>query len=34
VRGWGPQVEVLEPRWMRQQLAEEAAQLGALYGGG
>jgi len=33
VRGWGPQVEVLEPPEMRAQLAAEAAQTLALYGG-
>lgn len=33
VRGWGPQVEVLEPDWLRAQIAAEARQLAGLYAG-
>jgi predicted DNA-binding transcriptional regulator YafY len=33
VRGWGPQVEVLAPTWMRDQIASEATHTRALYGG-
>jgi len=31
IRGWGPQVEVLEPTWLREHMAEEARQMGRLY---
>ena len=31
VRGWGPMVEVLEPIWLREQLAQEARQSAELY---
>jgi predicted DNA-binding transcriptional regulator YafY len=31
IRGWGPQVEVLGPAWLRAQLAEEARQTACLY---
>ena len=33
VRGWGPQVEVLEPGWMREQVAREARETWEVYGG-
>ena len=33
VRGWGPQVEVLAPARLRQQMAEEVRALGETYGG-
>ena len=33
IRGWGAQVEVLEPAWLRQQVAEEMRQAAAIYGG-
>lgn len=31
IRGWGPQVEVLAPNWLRAQMAEEARATAALY---
>ena len=34
IRGWGPLVEVLEPNWLRQQLAAEALQTVAIYDSG
>lgn len=34
IRGWGPQVEVLEPDWLRAQMAAEAKATAALYEGG
>ncbi len=33
IRGWGSQVEVLEPNWMRERLAEEAMETARQYGG-
>jgi proteasome accessory factor B len=32
IRGWGPQVEVLAPAWLRAQMAAEARAMGAVYG--
>lgn len=32
IRGWGPQVEVLAPAWLRKQLADEGRAVAALYG--
>ena len=32
IRGWGPQVEVLEPRWLRNKMLGEARRLGEMYG--
>ena len=32
IRGWGPQVEVLAPGWLREQMAEEALETGRMYG--
>ncbi len=34
IRGWGPQVEVLEPAWLRERMAAEAKATAALYAGG
>jgi len=31
VRGWGPLAEVIEPKWMREQLAREATQVVDMY---
>lgn len=31
IRGWGPQVEVVAPRWLREQMAEEARLLRVVY---
>jgi proteasome accessory factor B len=31
IRGWGPQVEVLEPAWLRQQVSEDLRQAVAMY---
>lgn len=31
IRGWGPQVEVLEPAWLRAQMAADAKATAALY---
>ncbi len=31
VRGWGPQVEVLAPDWLREQMAREAREVAAVY---
>jgi len=32
IRGWGPDCEVLEPRWLRWQIAEEMRQEAEVYG--
>lgn len=32
IRGWGPDVEVLEPDWLRSEIASEAAQTARIYG--
>jgi predicted DNA-binding transcriptional regulator YafY len=32
IRGWGPQVEVLAPAWLREQVAREAGEVGRVYG--
>lgn len=32
VRSWGPQVEVLAPAWLREQMAREAREVAAVYG--
>jgi CRISPR-associated endonuclease/helicase Cas3 len=32
IRGWGADVEVLEPRWLRSEIGAEAAQTARLYG--
>ncbi len=32
IRGWGPQVEVLEPAWLREHMCEEAQQVSRVYG--
>jgi CRISPR-associated endonuclease/helicase Cas3 len=32
IRSWGPQVEVLEPAWLREQMLGEARRLGEIYG--
>jgi len=34
IRGWGPQVEVLAPGWLREEMAREARELAAVYQGG
>jgi predicted DNA-binding transcriptional regulator YafY len=34
IRGWGPQVEVLAPAWLREQMAGEAQETVRRYGGG
>ena len=34
IRGWGPQVEVLSPDWLRQQVIEDLRQAVALYDNG
>ncbi len=34
VRGWGPQVEVLAPAWMRRQMAGDAQEVVRMYGEG
>lgn len=34
IRSWGPQVEVLEPAWLRDQMLGEARRLGEIYGSG
>jgi predicted DNA-binding transcriptional regulator YafY len=31
IRGWGPQVEVLSPTWLRQQVSEDLRQAVAMY---
>lgn len=31
IRGWGPQVEVLAPAWLREQIAREAGEVGRMY---
>ncbi|NWF70680.1 MAG: transcriptional regulator [Chloroflexi bacterium] len=31
IRSWGPQVEVIEPQALREEMTHEAAQIGALY---
>jgi predicted DNA-binding transcriptional regulator YafY len=33
IRGWGPQVEVLAPAWLREQVAREAEETARVYGG-
>ena len=32
IRGWGPQVEVLAPAWLREQMAREAGEVARMYG--
>ncbi len=34
IRGWGPQVEVLAPTWLREQMAEEARATAEIYAKG
>jgi predicted DNA-binding transcriptional regulator YafY len=34
IRGWGPQVEVLAPAWLRERMAQEAREMARMYGGG
>ena len=34
IRGWGPQVEVLAPGWLREQMAREAREAAQVYGVG
>lgn len=34
IRGWGPQVEVLEPIWLREQMAREAQAIARIYAEG
>jgi CRISPR-associated endonuclease/helicase Cas3 len=31
IRGWGPQVEVLAPAWLRQQVSEDLLRAVAMY---
>ena len=33
IRGWGPQVEALSPRWLREQMAREAGNVVSIYKG-
>jgi len=33
IRGWGPQVEVLAPAWLRERVAREAGEVARMYGG-
>jgi len=34
IRRWGPQVEVLAPGWLRQEMAREAREVARVYGEG
>ncbi|NLG48935.1 MAG: WYL domain-containing protein, partial [Chloroflexi bacterium] len=34
IRGWGPQVKVLEPAWLREQMAREAREVARIYAEG